>query len=346
MHKLQVKQTIFFLVILAFVPLACQLLTEKQNNDDEDVRAVFKTMEGDNKHGPKDASAFKDSGATVKGMKQEIWSEYTIDTNAYGVLIKDEIGKYRDNKREGLWHTYITTSQTLSGGVKWYPPWDLYSACRYAGGLKDSFEITYHTNSDTASFCNYKNGKMYGECKTYFRNHQLQGIYRVRNGQPWLKKDYYENGSVKSICSDTLLNNVAHTFYRLYYVDSTLQQIRHSAVLKETVFLVNDTIWDGPLTEFFPDGKIKSVTTYVNGNADGEAKEFWDNGQLNMTWVYSKGLLLNIKDHFNKNGNKMDPGTLKNGNGTVKLYNDDNDSLKEILHYKNGLEVNDGEKRQ
>jgi hypothetical protein len=53
------------------------------------------------------------------------------------------------------------------------------------------------------------------------------------------------------------------------------------------------------------------------------------------TLSYTNGLLMEVYTNFDSKGNHQDKGTLKNGNGTRKIYNE-NDKLVEIEEYKNG----------
>ena len=50
------------------------------------------------------------------------------------------------------------------------------------------------------------------------------------------------------------------------------------------------------------------------------------------------GRCWNVIANYKEDGQKRNPGTLKDGNGTVILYNDD-DSIREIETYINGAKV-------
>jgi antitoxin component YwqK of YwqJK toxin-antitoxin module len=50
---------------------------------------------------------------------------------------------------------------------------------------------------------------------------------------------------------------------------------------------------------------------------------------------YKNGKSWKVISNFDNKGNKRNPGTLNNGNGTLILYNEDG-SIRETLTYKNG----------
>ena len=126
-------------------------------------------------------------------------------------------------------------------------------------------------------------------------------------------------------------------------------------------------------TEFFKDGNIKLKQNFINDKPDGSSKYFDDEGYLQMERKYIKGILsseynyklgkLNgsekiyhsngqlwteriladgkpwqVVSNFDSTGKPMDAGTLKEGYGTIKLY-DKNGNLLETRSYKEGLEV-------
>jgi hypothetical protein len=54
---------------------------------------------------------------------------------------------------------------------------------------------------------------------------------------------------------------------------------------------------------------------------------------------YLNGLLWNVKNNFDSNGKSQDKGTLMNGNGTLKIYDEDNKIVR-VIEYKNGIDIN------
>lgn len=86
---------------------------------------------------------------------------------------------------------------------------------------------------------------------------------------------------------------------------------------------------DGKLIEDKPDGlwtcyadKDKTVllseTNYVEGELEGEKKEYYANGQLRFHAFYKAGLLDGIIREYYESGNLKYEGSFTNGNATGK----------------------------
>lgn len=95
----------------------------------------------------------------------------------------------------------------------------------------------------------------------------------------------------------------------------------------------------GKLTEYYENGEVLKKYHYENGKPNGSCKYYFDNGQLWTERIIKDGNNWTVISNFDKNGNPLDPGTLKNGNGTMKLYNEQGE-LTEIITYKDGIEIN------
>jgi antitoxin component YwqK of YwqJK toxin-antitoxin module len=52
--------------------------------------------------------------------------------------------------------------------------------------------------------------------------------------------------------------------------------------------------------------------------------------------IFKNGLKWTVVANYDSKGNKRDPGTLKEGNGTLILYDDDV-TVREVSMYKNGV---------
>jgi len=339
-----------YIIILNLLSVVCisqvdsaKLIREKV---DEGIANWFKKPTYND--GPIDTAvmnSLKDSGKIVNGIKQGFWKEYHIDSSLYGykqkvvsdgkifehiskaLIIDKEVGNYVDNKREGMWTTY--QSYDTKAPLFWQKEWEIY----YLHGIKDSTEILYqNVGTKPLLIANYRNGKLWGVYKEYYYNYpyNLKRVYECVDGRGTLKKQYYENGTMEYIYTDTLLNGITHLFYRNF---------DRSGFIKESGYLIHDTVYDGKITIFFPNGKIQSIINYKSGVMEGEEKYFFDNGQLWSTRIIKNGVAWTIINNYNKKGEKMDGGTLKDGNGTLILY-DEKGKLVEIENYKNGIEIN------
>ena len=81
-----------------------------------------------------------------------------------------------------------------------------------------------------------------------------------------------------------------------------------------------------------------------NGIRNGIANWYYKNGQLKLSVLYKYsekgdfgGLRWEVLSMFDIDGNSLEKGTLKDGNGTWKTY-DKNGKLESIKSYTNGIE--------
>jgi len=171
------------------------------------------------------------------------------------------------------------------------------------------------------------NNQLNGKWKTFtligtivryqtFKNDSLNGVSRDYwiDGKTIMDKREYFNGRNKFII-------------RKYYKTGNVKQ--------ETM-IENGTL-NGPAKEFYEDGKIMEEVYFKNGEYDKTRKYYFPNGQLWIEQEYKNGLRWNVIANYDEKGNKRNAGTLKNGNGTVILYNEDG-TVSETLTYKNGIE--------
>lgn len=126
----------------------------------------------------------------------------------------------------------------------------------------------------------------------------------------YYQTEYYENKAIKSRC-----------FYKAGKLDGTAK------FFDEDGFLINEKI--------YREGILKTEYNYKNGKLDGSEKLFHSNGQLWTERLYKNGLLWDVVSNYDSTGKAMDPGTLKEGYGIIKLY-DTKGKLLEIMKYREG----------
>lgn len=262
--------------------------------------------------------------------------------------IKEE-GRYsRGQKKEGRWTYYYE-----DGGVK--------SHIDYKNDIKDGEEITYYKNGQIASRKHYinnspggvfnywrENGTLsrtekYDPAKAvgsrrgawliqyYYEDGRLSGEGYSRFGKtgPW--KYYHQNGRIKDIGEYTA--NKKHGTWKHFRDDGTLWTIQNWKEGKD----------HGWFEWFHKDGRSLSTTVnYVEGHRTGERTDYFVNGDIHRILVYADdGRLMNIKQCSDRQGNDLDCGTLKEGNGTLKRYfweNDDEVKVEKITTFFDGKE--------
>jgi antitoxin component YwqK of YwqJK toxin-antitoxin module len=130
----------------------------------------------------------------------------------------------------------------------------------------------------------------------------------------------------KTLLIDTMLGNEKFIFQKAFY---------ENGAVKQTGFYSPDTIMQGKWINYYPNEKVESITNYANGLKDGFFKSYHENGQLWTVTRYSKNKTMDIVSNYDRNGEPQRKGSLKNGYGTIILY-DENGEKKGIERYKNG----------
>lgn len=277
-----------------------------------------------------------DSGQTLNGLKEGLWTEFKADTTylRFGstghmdtsITLTRETGRYTHGAREGKWERYFCREEPF----RWYPKTTLH----YLNGLKHGEETEYNAYGDVRLiFCtrHWKNGVEHGTGKMYnpVYPHKLMWVYEAVEGKQNLREEYDEEGRLKRLVSDSTLNGQALHYMQVYRSDGQLQQ---------TGYYTDDDKAEGLWTDYHPNGHVASKAVFKNGLLDGMYTQYHSNGQLWTERNYRVGKLWNILSNFDAEGKPKAIGSLKNGNGTVYLYNE-RGKLEQTLQYKNGEEV-------
>lgn len=225
-------------------------------------------------------------------------------------------------------------------------------------GLKQEIKKTYFDTGEIKTITNYKGINANGKHRVYYKNgnKEVEGYYKnnIVFGK-WIF--YYENGNVKSVENNAA--GLVEGLALLFYEDGKRKvEINYTEGRR-----------DGLFTKYYKNGNISHLENYKNGKSEGEIEHyhengkvsyktqfkndcrygitewFFDNGQLETKAEYKyeasnkEGLRWNLLEMFDKNGNSLDKGTLKNGDGTWNRYDEDGD-LNIAKMYKNGISIN------
>lgn len=287
----------------------------------------------------------KDSGQMVNNLKHGKWIEYSIDSSFLDVktkiILEDKeiempgsifllknVGKYLNGKKDGSWTIYKSYSQQFPLS------WEREKETNYKMGLKNGSETTYQGYGKYQSpllITHFKDGKERGEGRLYnYKSpYKIKQVYLALDDVLLMQEEYYDDGSIHHIISDTTLKNQKLRFSRSFAEDGKLLQ---------TGFYINDTITHEVWTNYYQNGNIKSIITYSFGLEDGFYKYYHENGQLWTERTFVKGKAKDILSNFDRNGKPKEKGSLKNGNGTVILY-DENGKVTGIQEYKDGNDI-------
>lgn len=171
----------------------------------------------------------------------------------------------------------------------------------------------------------YKNGKMYGLWKFWTDDSSYHEKTFINDT---IKGKTIEKHSNGVIVYGQYENNKEHGQWVWFNKDSV--------ILKSFFYL--DGKQNGEANLFYSTGQIECFGKYVDSKRTGIWKWYYENGQLEQEALYNDDLRIEVISSYDKDGNKRDAGTLKNGNGTWIMY-DDNGVVTEINTYKNGVKI-------
>ena len=136
-------------------------------------------------------------------------------------------------------------------------------------------------------------------------------------------------------------------FYRKndfgYFITDRRQTNRRIVVLRHFFFdgsLKIDAVTmngkkQGIYKTYYSNGKKQCDCNYNKGKQDSLSVMYFENGQIWTERLYRNGQLWTVLSNFDKNGHSHETGTLKDGNGSLNIYNE-NGTLEEIQYFKNG----------
>lgn len=175
---------------------------------------------------------------------------------------------------------------------------------------KDKKTLTNSENVSTEE--HYENGKL-----------KKTGYYNSEGQQEGEWKEYYKNGSIKEIYF--FKNGNLTQEWKEYYENENIKKLRN--------------ITSGEWKEYYENGNIKNDGNFpLTGLPTGKWNYYHINGELYQTQLLSNGKRIEILTCLDGKGNKLDKGTLKNGNGTIRKYDIDGNLIK-ITQFKDGLAV-------
>lgn len=280
-----------------------------------------------------------DSGRFENNLKEGQWTEFTIDSSDLGkqyklvigdkefdmdykLTILKEVGNYSKGLKTGKWTIY----KTYSNKLPFY--WEKKSETYYENGLKNGHQIYFQIN-DTFAIRTFKDDVPHGWGKIFDINYpyNLQKIIYEEGEDSWLIKSFYPSGKIEVSYTDTVIENKEVKYLNQFYENGQL--------MIEGGY-INGSLKYGTWVYYYENGKIESIKTYSENELDGIYKYFHDNGQLWTERIYNDGKLWNIISNYDRKGKKLNPGSLKNGTGTVNSY-DTKGKLKETKEYIDGI---------
>ena len=187
----------------------------------------------------------------------------------------------------------------------------------YLNGYKNGQHIHYYMNGNIESVKNYTYGKNDGEFIEYYYNGTVKAVSRYANGaqEGWEIK-FSEKGD---------------TLYKAFYVNDNIEGQKATYTEKgklESIASYKNDLQNGPDIEysskkvllFFNKRYNSSIENYKDDKLDGDCKYYNSKRRLIREVIFKNDIPYTSVSAFDFNGNKLDQGTLVNGNGTFKAY--------------------------
>ena len=289
-----------------------------------------------------------------------IWSEY----DSSGILKNKSPYEWQTNTINGIVEFYyasgkIKSKQTFVDSKKYGPAFDYFESngkIKASGILVDNeyngIWVHYYENGNKKSEITYECDEKHGNSIFYYPNGKIKsrGLYdKDRMVENWVR--YYENGNVKSeeyYNYDEALEGVVKYYYPSERILAK-EEWSNGKLVKPIVrydSLGNKILTDGNgvMMKYHDNGVLYQYTEYKNYCRDGITKFYYDNGQLEVSFLHKYdannspiGLRMEILSSFHKDGRAREKGTLKDGNGTWIQYNDKGE-IENVKHFTNGIE--------
>lgn len=205
---------------------------------------------------------------------------------------------------------------------------------QYKAGLRDGVFTFYlidsldHTKRYKIWEQTFLKDKLNGEWRTFSLAGTLVNFQTYKNDSlDGVARDFWIDG--KSILKERIFFNGGSKYiYKEFF---------KGGILSKEMTFVNE-VPNGPAKQFYPDGVLKDEVILRNGKPNGLRRYYYPSGKIWIEQEMKDGLPWTVIANYTESGQKRNPGTLVNGNGTVIFYNEDG-SIRETVTYKNGVET-------
>lgn len=243
---------------------------------------------------------------------------------------KKSEGNYVSGKMEGQYRSYNKVG-------------DITSDINYKNGELNGKYKQYYDSKTISEEAEYLNDKIVGTFKKYYPNQKLKEEYIYKDNKISLSNEYYATGfkSGESIYNDkgelmmtTYYNPSGEKYYEELYNSKEIKFIKQYSRNNPKPTEINLARKSFEIKSL--DGRVMATGSFEKGRRNGEWKNNYTSGNLEMISNFSKGQKQGLNTIYNKNGNitsilNFEKDTL---NGRNDIFNDR--GLRKTLYYSNG----------
>lgn len=206
----------------------------------------------------------------------------------------------------------------------------------YKNGLQEGITTHYvidgldHSKRYKILEKSFHNGKLNGKWTGFDLKGTMIGYQTFKNDTLYgLSRDYWMDGI--SLMEESVYQRGGHKYTRRVFNHKTNQ------LMEEQKF--DGAKPNGKGKKFYGNGVLQEEYTFRMGKSHGIHKYYHANGQLWFEERLNEGKRWDLIANYDSKGHKRDGGTLKHGNGTIILYDDDDKTVWKVLTYKDGDEI-------
>jgi len=239
------------------------------------------------------------------GQQMPIDSGFRNKAEAKNLMVK--------GKREGKWVEYFLDDMgdTTSDINNYFS----YYLIVYKAGEPNGVARGYYKSGKLELETPFSNGKVNGVEKHYYENGQLEAEVPYTNYKiNGVEKDYYENGKLSEVSPYIEGKHTGVT--KLYDTNGVLGEedtyktdddvlvkfFKHGILITELpLFKMRK---NGVREDYYDNGTLKSVVTYINDTIEGVAKKYYQDGKIWSETNYNNGVK-GITTTYDENGNEI-----------------------------------------
>ncbi len=241
----------------------------------------------------------------ANGLKQGYWITYYPNSK-----IKQEEGKYINNKKEGVWKFY-------------YPSGKIKQEVTYKNNRPDGYVKIYYENGNLSEEGIWKGNKWVGKYKFYHKNGKVayDWNYNERGKREGLQKYFYENGNI--MIEGNWKNGKENGVIKEYDENGNLkvEKVFHDGEIdaEATKIYKNPSKQTTKEDTTQPQKIIKQTNTQKQKDLEyfqdtGNKRLYNTKKQITAEGYFEKGKLINGKKYFyDADGNLIKINIYKNG---------------------------------